>query len=83
MTSILADLGMRQLKNLARPEHVFELRLETADDSQRPHRLTRPWSGPVCPRCCPVLGRSSGVAPSSSDFCPPGRPRSTAARTQC
>ena len=31
---ILADLGMRQLKNLARPEHVFELRLETADDSR-------------------------------------------------
>ncbi|GAB1813763.1 hypothetical protein MUNTM_28020 [Mycobacterium sp. MUNTM1] len=27
---ILTDLGMRQLKNLARPEHVFELRLETA-----------------------------------------------------
>ena len=31
---VLADLGMRQLKNLARPEHVFELRLETADDSR-------------------------------------------------
>ncbi|OBF93265.1 hypothetical protein A5791_12825 [Mycobacterium sp. 852002-51163_SCH5372311] len=27
----LADLGMRQLKNLARPEHVFELRLATAE----------------------------------------------------
>src|SRR6201995_5390935 len=27
---VLADLGMRQLRNLARPEHVFELRLETA-----------------------------------------------------
>ena len=31
---ILADLGMRQLKNLARAEHVFELRLENADDSR-------------------------------------------------
>ncbi len=31
---ILADLGMRQLRNLARPEHVFELRLENADDSR-------------------------------------------------
>jgi DNA-binding SARP family transcriptional activator len=31
---VLADLGMRQLKNLARPEHVFELRLETADELQ-------------------------------------------------
>ncbi|MEB3979898.1 BTAD domain-containing putative transcriptional regulator [Mycobacterium sp. 663a-19] len=29
---LLADLGMRELRNLARPEHVFELRLETADD---------------------------------------------------
>ncbi len=28
----LADLGTRQLRNLARPEHVFELRLETAED---------------------------------------------------
>ncbi|AMD53822.1 hypothetical protein ATO49_02955 [Mycolicibacterium fortuitum subsp. fortuitum DSM 46621 = ATCC 6841 = JCM 6387] len=27
----LLDLGMRQLKNLARPEHTFELRLQTAD----------------------------------------------------
>ena len=44
---VLADLGMRQLKNLARPEHVFELRLETADDSARPdsrcaHGAARP-----------------------------------------
>jgi class 3 adenylate cyclase len=31
---VLVDLGTRQLKNLARPEHVFELRLETADDSR-------------------------------------------------
>ncbi|TPG32059.1 BTAD domain-containing putative transcriptional regulator [Mycolicibacterium hodleri] len=30
---VLADLGMRLLKNLTRPEHVFELRLETADDA--------------------------------------------------
>ncbi|OBF66463.1 regulator [Mycobacterium sp. 852002-51971_SCH5477799-a] len=29
---VFADLGMRQLKNLARPEHVFELRLQTTDD---------------------------------------------------
>nr|WP_082939991.1 BTAD domain-containing putative transcriptional regulator [Mycolicibacterium peregrinum] len=26
---VLADLGMRELRNLARPEHVFELRLDT------------------------------------------------------
>ncbi|OBK46769.1 BTAD domain-containing putative transcriptional regulator [Mycobacterium sp. 1081908.1] len=29
---VLADLGTRQLKNLARPEHVFELRQETSED---------------------------------------------------
>jgi DNA-binding SARP family transcriptional activator len=29
---VLADLGTRQLRNLARPEHVFELRLETAEE---------------------------------------------------
>ncbi|GFG84550.1 hypothetical protein BST10_02550 [Mycolicibacter algericus DSM 45454] len=28
---LLADLGMRQLRNLPRPEHVFELRLELAE----------------------------------------------------
>ena len=32
---VLADLGMRQLRNLARPEHVFELHLETTDDRAR------------------------------------------------
>jgi DNA-binding SARP family transcriptional activator len=31
--AMLVDLGMRQLKNLTRPEHVFELRLDTTDDS--------------------------------------------------
>jgi len=31
---LLVDLGMRQLKNLPRPEHVFELRLQTADELQ-------------------------------------------------
>jgi class 3 adenylate cyclase len=31
---LLVDLGTRQLKNLARPEHVFELRPENADDSR-------------------------------------------------
>ena len=30
---VLADLGVRQLRNLARPEHVFELRLTDVDDS--------------------------------------------------
>ena len=81
---LLADLGMRQLANLARPEHVFELRLETADDGRRArHKRLRPWSGPACPRCWPGPGRSWGAAPNSNDSCPRGRPRSLAARTQC
>ena len=29
---VLADLGVRQLRNLARPEHVFELRMQTDDE---------------------------------------------------
>ena len=49
---VLTDLGMRQLKNLARPEHVFELRLETADD----HRQEAPPDEPIeRPSLPPVL----------------------------
>src|SRR6201993_567329 len=33
---VLTDRGMRQLRNLARPEHVFELRLDIADDGREP-----------------------------------------------
>lgn len=33
---VLTDLGMRQLRNLPRPEHVFELRLETSAQSAPP-----------------------------------------------
>ncbi|WP_240630824.1 BTAD domain-containing putative transcriptional regulator [Mycolicibacterium sp. GF69] len=33
---VLADLGTRRLRNLPRPEHVFELRMETADDAAPP-----------------------------------------------
>src|SRR6185437_8941674 len=32
---VLNDLGMRQLKNLARPEHVFELRLDTDEPREQ------------------------------------------------
>ena len=57
---VLADLGMRQLKNLARPEHVFELRLENADDSGLPQPMC-PWSGPDLPAVLagpgPFVGR--------------------------
>src|ERR1700752_2041077 len=49
---VLADLGTRQLRNLARPEHVFELRLETADDVQAPETSDAPMERPSLP---PVL----------------------------
>src|SRR6201993_3122957 len=46
---VLADLGMRQLKNLARPEHVFELRLETASDVAQPQAGDEPLERPGLP----------------------------------
>ena len=45
---VLLDLGTRQLRNLARPEHVFELRLETADDSRAP-TIEAPMERPGLP----------------------------------
>ncbi len=73
---VLTDLGIRQLRNLARPEHVFELRLETAEDA--PHRTPAMcrWSGRSCPQSLSGPGRSSGVATSSNVCCRRGRPRS-------
>ena len=57
---VLADLGMRQLKNLPRPEHVFELRLETADDSATP-AIDEPIERPSLPAVLagpgPFVGR--------------------------
>ncbi|WP_413783602.1 BTAD domain-containing putative transcriptional regulator [Mycolicibacterium chubuense] len=57
---VLADLGTRQLKNLPRPERVFELRLETPDDS-RPPALDVPIERPVMPTVLagsgPFVGR--------------------------
>ena len=58
---LLADLGMRQLKNLARPEHVFELRLETADDSRAPTTdapMERPGLPAVLIGPGPFVGRA-------------------------
>ena len=58
---MLSDLGMRQLKNLARPEHVFELRLETADDSPAPQPSEPPMERPGLPAVLvgpgPFVGR--------------------------
>lgn len=62
---LLADLGMRQLRNLARPEHVFELRLETADDapaqpSEPP--IQRPDLPAVLTGAGPFVGRGRELA---------------------
>ena len=80
---VLVDRGMRQLRNLARPEHVFELRMETVDDRPRRRRPRPPSSARPCRPYWPGPGRSSGAAASSSSFLPRGRPRSPAARTRC
>src|ERR1700758_1275559 len=60
---LLADLGMRQLKNLARPEHVFELRFETADDEPQAVPTDQPFERPSLPPVLagpgPFVGRGS------------------------
>ncbi|MBX7432011.1 AAA family ATPase [Mycobacterium sp. Y57] len=59
---VLADLGMRQLKNLARLEHVFELRLERADDFPvvaADTALDRPGLPAVLTGPGPFVGRGS------------------------
>ncbi|MGC2652349.1 MAG: BTAD domain-containing putative transcriptional regulator, partial [Mycobacterium sp.] len=57
---VLTDLGMRQLKNLARPEHVFELRLDTVKDrlEQTTHApIERPSLPAVLTGPGPFVGR--------------------------
>ncbi|HZC90126.1 MAG TPA: BTAD domain-containing putative transcriptional regulator, partial [Mycobacterium sp.] len=58
---MLADLGMRELRNLARPEHVFELRLETAEEAAQPPAsgapMERPGLPPVLIGTGPFVGR--------------------------
>ena len=61
---VLADLGLRELRNLARPEHVFELRLETAEESAQPPRseappMERPGLPAVLIGGGPFVGRGS------------------------
>ena len=59
----LADLGMRQLKNLARPEHVFELRLETTDGIREQPGTQTPFEPPDLPAVLtgsgPFVGRGA------------------------
>ena len=60
---VLTDLGMRELRNLARPEHVFELRLETAADGPQPQTTDVPIERPSLPAVLagpgPFVGRLS------------------------
>ena len=61
---VLADLGLRELRNLARPEHVFELRLETAEESRptadkRCAAMERPGLPSVLIGTGPFVGRGS------------------------
>ncbi|OBG40167.1 BTAD domain-containing putative transcriptional regulator [Mycobacterium sp. E3198] len=57
----LADLGMRKLRNLTRPEHVFELRLETDEDGPQPQTSEVPIERPSLPAVLagtgPFVGR--------------------------
>jgi class 3 adenylate cyclase len=58
---VLVDLGMRQLRNLARPEHVFELRLEAADERPEEPTTEVPMERPGIPAVLtghgPFVGR--------------------------
>ncbi|WP_231972758.1 BTAD domain-containing putative transcriptional regulator [Mycobacterium sp. E3305] len=58
---VLADLGTRQLRNLARPEHVFELQLLTADDPGPAATTEPPLERPSLPAVLagrgPFVGR--------------------------
>ncbi|MED5811129.1 BTAD domain-containing putative transcriptional regulator [Mycolicibacterium sp. 050232] len=60
----LVDLGMRQLKNLARPEHLFELRLQT--DENPPPAGDTPIDRPIMPAVLggpgPFVGRDRELA---------------------
>lgn len=54
----LADLGMRALRNLPRPEHVFELRLQGAEQVAEP--VDEPLERPDLPAALTGTGRFVG-----------------------
>ncbi|WP_235632340.1 BTAD domain-containing putative transcriptional regulator [Mycolicibacterium rutilum] len=58
---VLVDLGTRQLRNLSRPEHVFELRLETAGGAEATvdAPLDRPGLPAVFAGAGPFVGRAT------------------------
>lgn len=55
---VLDDLGMRALRNLPRPEHVFELRPQTAQQPEEP--LGEPFERPDLPAVLTGPGRFVG-----------------------
>lgn len=67
---VLADLGTRQLRNLARPEHVFELQLHTTDDPGQAVSADAPLERPSLPAVLagpgPFVGRGHELERLSS-----------------
>ncbi|MDT7736533.1 MAG: hypothetical protein QOE12_3707, partial [Mycobacterium sp.] len=63
---VLTDLGLRELRNLARPEHVFELRPETAEEGAQPPTSDTPMERPALPSVLigtgPFVGRGSELS---------------------
>ncbi|KLO28530.1 hypothetical protein ABW16_12645 [Mycolicibacter heraklionensis] len=55
---VLADLGMRALRNLPRPEHVFELRVQTAEQLEA--TVDEPLERPDLPAVLTGPGRFVG-----------------------
>ncbi|MEB3061512.1 BTAD domain-containing putative transcriptional regulator [Mycolicibacter sp. MYC101] len=69
---MLADLGMRQLRNLPRPEHVFELRLEAAE---RPEETSdAPLQRPDLPAILTGPGGSARLDGGEAKLGPPHEP---------
>ena len=67
---VLIDRGMRQLRNLARPEHVFELRMAGADERRDSAEICTPMERPSVPAVLagpgPFVGRGSELEHLSS-----------------
>ncbi len=69
---VLADLGVRQLRNLARPEHVFELRMQTDDEELATRADEAPVERPDLPAVLtghgPFVGRGQELQALSATW---------------